>query len=302
MDRKRYGRGVGHEEGQQATGGGRAFDRVADELRHRMAAGVYPLGSRMPAQRELAQELGVSRDTVQRVLEALRSEGWIESRQGSGSWVVGTPPVQSPAGETVPSRHAVSLGSLISAAFEQSVVVLDVYALTSESLATHIQLQLERIRSRQIRPSRITLRVLLPADEVHLPYLWADNPEDTPRLLERLRTLRQQHVESSRRALREMHAEKLVEHAAFDVRRLGIAPTWKLYLINKVEALHGLYVPIQRPVVLDTGEEIQAHDVLGLGTPLTHFVKDDDPGSRESLFVAGMQAWFDAMWDQPGAA
>ena len=275
---------------------------MADALRHRMARRVYPLGSRLPVQRDLAAEFEVSRDTLQRVLKQLRHEGWIESRQGSGSWVARTAPVQSPAGETVPSRHAVSLGSLISAAFEQSVVALDVYALTSESLATHIQLQLERIRSRQIKPSRIALRVLLPGDEVRLPYLWADNSEDTPLLLERLRKLRQQHVESSWRALREVHAEKLVEHARFDVRRLDIAPTWKLYLINRVEALHGLYVPIQRPVVLDTGKEIPAHDVLGLGTQLTHFVKDADPGSRESLFVAGAQEWFDAMWEQLGVA
>ncbi|WP_343243161.1 winged helix-turn-helix domain-containing protein [Streptomyces sp. SID12501] len=86
---------MGHREGQQATdGGGREFDRVADELRHRMTGGVYPLGSLMPAQRDLAQEFGVSRDTVQRVLRELRNEGWIESRQGSGSRVVKTQRIQ----------------------------------------------------------------------------------------------------------------------------------------------------------------------------------------------------------------
>ncbi|MEU6228723.1 winged helix-turn-helix domain-containing protein [Streptomyces sp. NPDC047042] len=290
-----------NEEGRQpADGGGRAFDRVADALRHRIAQGVYPLRSQLPPQRALADEFAVSRDTVQRVLRELRDEGWIESRQGSGSRVVKARAVRSstvPAGASPP---AVTLGPLISEAFEQPEVDLDVYALTSESLATHIQLQLERIRAGLIRPSRITLRLLLPTASVDLPYLRAADPKDTPRLRQRLVDLTLRHVESSWRTLRELRAEGLVSVAEFSVRSVPIAPTWKLYLINGVEALHGLYVPVRRPVVLDSGEEIPALDVLGLGAPLTRFVRDADPNSRGSLFVEGAQGWFDATWDQLG--
>ncbi|WP_371661540.1 GntR family transcriptional regulator [Streptomyces sp. NBC_00280] len=294
---------MGHEDERQvADGGGREFERVSALLRQGMAGGVYPLGSLLPTQRRLAHDLGVSRDTVQRVLKELRDEGWIESRQGSGSRVVRIPSVQSPAGETVPSRQTVDLGPLISAAFERSAVALDVYTLTSESLATHIQLQLERIRARRIKPSRVTLRVLVPDDEVDLPYLRADNPEDTERLRERLRTLRQLHVESLLRALREMRAEKLVAQVDFAVRRLHIAPTERRYIINGVEVLYSFYVPIRRTVVLDNGNEIPALDVLGLGAPLTHFVKDADPGSRGSVFVEEARRSFDAMWEQLGVA
>ncbi len=269
---------------------------MAALLRQGIAGGVYPLGSLLPAQRRLADDFAVSRDTVQRVLKELRDEGWIESRQGSGSRVVRVPPVRHSAVRPVTGH----LGPIISEAFEQPVVTLDVYALTSESLATHIQLQLERVRAYQISPSRITLRLLLPGDDVDLPYLRAVNAEHTPLLRERLCTLRRQHVDSSRRALREMHAEGLVDHVEFTVRRVAVAPTWKLYLVNGVEALHGLYVPIERPVVLDTGKEIPARDVLGLGTQLTPFVKDADPDSQGTLFVEGAQRWFDAMWEQVG--
>ncbi|WP_374208463.1 GntR family transcriptional regulator [Streptomyces lincolnensis] len=41
-------------------------------------------------------EFGVSRDTVQRVIRELRDEGWIETRQGSGSHVVRTQVVHWP--------------------------------------------------------------------------------------------------------------------------------------------------------------------------------------------------------------
>ncbi|WP_327696529.1 hypothetical protein [Streptomyces sp. NBC_00459] len=79
---------------------------------------------------------------------------------------------------------------------------------------------------------------------------------------------------------------------------MRIAPTWKLYLINRTDALHGFYVPIERPVFLDNGDEIPALDVLGLGALLTRFVRDADPNSQGSLFVESAQSWFDAVWEQ----
>jgi len=279
-----------------ADGRGREFRRLAGALRARLADGTYPLGSRLPPQRDLAAEFEVSRDTVQRVLRELNSEGWIESRQGSGSRVVKVPGIQP----STRSRQGVgvTLGALISEAFERPEVTLDVYTLTSESLATHLQIQMERIRAEAIAPQRISLRVILPAEEVALPYLRAVNPADTPRLRERLRAITRRFTDSSLRIVREVRAEQLVPTVEFEVRHVDIAPTWKLYLVNRVEALHGLYVPIERPVVLDNGVEVPALDVLGLGAPLTHFVKDGDPASQGSRFVREAQDWFNAMWER----
>ncbi len=69
---------------RSADGGGREFHRVSDALRARMTDGTYPCGSFLPSQRDLAEEFEVSRDTVQRAMKELVSEGWVESRQGSG--------------------------------------------------------------------------------------------------------------------------------------------------------------------------------------------------------------------------
>ncbi|MGA6225640.1 GntR family transcriptional regulator, partial [Streptomyces umbrinus] len=60
-------------------------------LREQLASGTFRLGELLPPQRYLASDYGVSRDTVQRVLRQLAAEGWIESRQGSGSRVVRLP-------------------------------------------------------------------------------------------------------------------------------------------------------------------------------------------------------------------
>ncbi|WP_348541625.1 hypothetical protein [Streptomyces sp. MZ04] len=54
---------------------------------------------------------------------------------------------------------------------------------------------------------------------------------------------------------------------------------------------------IERRVQLDDGEEIDALDVLGLGSALTHYVRDDSPDSQGTLFVDSMQAWFDSCWE-----
>ncbi|MBX6769161.1 MAG: winged helix-turn-helix transcriptional regulator, partial [Actinomadura rubrobrunea] len=42
--------------------------------------------TRLPAERDLAAALGVSRTTVTAAYDRLRTEGYMESRQGAGSW------------------------------------------------------------------------------------------------------------------------------------------------------------------------------------------------------------------------
>ncbi|MCI2421166.1 PLP-dependent aminotransferase family protein [Saccharopolyspora sp. K220] len=49
--------------------------------------GRLPPGTRLPAERELADALGVSRTLVARMLDRLREEGFVASRRGAGSWV-----------------------------------------------------------------------------------------------------------------------------------------------------------------------------------------------------------------------
>ncbi len=52
-----------------------------------MRAGILPPGSRMPSELALARTHGLSRDTVRTVLAALVTDGLIERRRGSGTWV-----------------------------------------------------------------------------------------------------------------------------------------------------------------------------------------------------------------------
>jgi len=60
----------------------RAFEGIVDQIRTAILRGDFAPGDRLPAQRELAVQLGVSRQTLREGLRTLESEGLIEIRLG----------------------------------------------------------------------------------------------------------------------------------------------------------------------------------------------------------------------------
>ncbi len=67
-------------------GRGPAYGDLASAVRTLLRDGRLALEVRLPAERELAVALGVSRTTVAAAYEQLRSDGFARSRRGSGSW------------------------------------------------------------------------------------------------------------------------------------------------------------------------------------------------------------------------
>jgi DNA-binding transcriptional MocR family regulator len=68
------------------TGPGPAYAALAAGLRMLVLDGRLALETRVPAERQLAEALGVSRTTVAAAYEQLRSAGYLRSRRGAGSW------------------------------------------------------------------------------------------------------------------------------------------------------------------------------------------------------------------------
>ncbi|MDB5870986.1 MAG: FadR family transcriptional regulator [Ramlibacter sp.] len=66
----------------------RLYRQIAEQLRTLMSGGEFVPGSRLPAERDLAKQLGVSRPSVREALIALEVEGWVEVRTGSGVYVL----------------------------------------------------------------------------------------------------------------------------------------------------------------------------------------------------------------------
>jgi DNA-binding transcriptional MocR family regulator len=81
---------------------GPAYAALARALRLLVLDGRLPLRTRLPGERELAEALGVSRTTAAAAYAALRDEGFLASRRGSGSWTqlpadAGVAPAPGPA-------------------------------------------------------------------------------------------------------------------------------------------------------------------------------------------------------------
>jgi len=64
------------------------YQRIAENLADEIAEGRFRVGSRLPAERELADEYKVSRPTIREAMIALELRGIVEARQGSGVYVI----------------------------------------------------------------------------------------------------------------------------------------------------------------------------------------------------------------------
>ena len=72
---------------------------IADQIAGRIRAGDFPRGSRLPSERELAEQLS-QRASIREALIALEIEGYVEVRVGSGVFVTAregaAPPAPAP--------------------------------------------------------------------------------------------------------------------------------------------------------------------------------------------------------------
>jgi DNA-binding FadR family transcriptional regulator len=115
----------------------RLYQQVADQIRSVIEQSRFTPGTRLPPERELALQLGVSRPSLREALIALEIEGQVEIRMGSGVYVCAAPPGtdlrQAPLGDS-PSELMQARAVL-----EGGIVALAVARATRQNL--------ERVRS-----------------------------------------------------------------------------------------------------------------------------------------------------------
>ena len=64
------------------------YEQVRDSLRQLITSGAIPPGGKLPSVRELAAELAINPNTIQRAYRELESEGYITSQPGRGSFAM----------------------------------------------------------------------------------------------------------------------------------------------------------------------------------------------------------------------
>lgn len=66
---------------------------IAETLRQRIASNTYPVGSRLPAERELAESLNTSRSSLREALQILTNQKMIQNHPGGSRYVVRSSPI-----------------------------------------------------------------------------------------------------------------------------------------------------------------------------------------------------------------
>jgi DNA-binding transcriptional MocR family regulator len=103
-----------HQLGNWSEGSGRLYVRLARALEKIIQHGILLPGTRLPAERTLAEALALSRTTVVTAYNTLRTEGWLESRTGSGTWVSGEKVLRERRQGVQPPSGGSSLMNLLS--------------------------------------------------------------------------------------------------------------------------------------------------------------------------------------------
>lgn len=111
----------------------RLYQQTADRVRQLIAAGAHQPGTRLPAERELAQHLGVSRPSLREALIALEIDGTIEIRMGSGIYVLST---SKPAGNGRSLGESPTELMQARAVIESAIIVQAAAVVTDETLAS----------------------------------------------------------------------------------------------------------------------------------------------------------------------
>lgn len=123
---------------------------VMGTLFARIQSGEYPTDSRLPSERALAAELGVSRNTVREALDVLEARKMIRRRQGSGSFVIfQSEQVEAPVPGSVGERTSPLDHLIVRSIIEPEMTRLAVMNMTPKQLdkLSQIVARIEAVRT-----------------------------------------------------------------------------------------------------------------------------------------------------------
>lgn len=109
----------------------RLYIQVVEKIMKLIESGDYPVGSRLPAERQLAEELNVSRPTIREAVIALEARGYVSVKTGSGVYVLERVPSSSGLGSVVSPFELVEARVLI----EGEAAALAAPMISEEQLA-----------------------------------------------------------------------------------------------------------------------------------------------------------------------
>ncbi|MEO8410780.1 MAG: FadR/GntR family transcriptional regulator [Propionivibrio sp.] len=138
----------------------RLFRNIAEQINDSINSGQLKPGQRLPAERVLAKQLGVSRPTLREALIALEVEGRVEIRGGAGVYVLDRARVSAP--DAILEANGVQMPSPFEVVNARDLVESEIAALAAKN-ATDLQI-------RKMSQALGDMACCLATDPLHIEY------------------------------------------------------------------------------------------------------------------------------------
>lgn len=139
----------------------RLYRQIADRICSKISGGEIAPGGRLPAERILAEQFGISRQTVREALIVLEVEGWVEIRGGSGVFAS----ERAPFGVNAVGISAAS-GVQIPGPFE----VLDARSVIEPEIASLAAKNATESQIESLSNAFANMAICLAGDPMHVEY------------------------------------------------------------------------------------------------------------------------------------
>jgi GntR family transcriptional repressor for pyruvate dehydrogenase complex len=168
---------------------------IADEILRMINAGRYKVGSRLPSERVITEQMGVSRPSLREAISALQIVGILESRPGDGTYV------SAPAASEDLSRRALTVLEECDSPYEN----------------------MQARKAMEIGAAQLAIRVATDADLVALREAWNEKCERGRKgdLEEYLRYGKEFHL-----AIARATKNRIIEGIMEQLLDLTIQPLW----------------------------------------------------------------------------
>ena len=96
------------------------YTQIVEGFRSQIASGILQNGDKLPSVRELASQLTINPNTIQRAYRELEAQGWIATVPGKGCFVCGVPEQAIPQQQTLLNRFDDTVEALLALGISRS--------------------------------------------------------------------------------------------------------------------------------------------------------------------------------------